>query len=161
MFSDNKKSGFIYKITCNTTNKCYIGSTTKPITTRLTEHKSNYKRYLNKQGNYTTSFDVIENGTYKIEEVEKVDFFHERELHERERNHIQNTENIVNKTIPTRTPEEYYKDNRDRIIKRQTEYNKQHKDHIMELKKEYYINNRDKLIKYQKERYKKIHLGDN
>jgi hypothetical protein len=161
MFSENKKTGYIYKISCNTTNKCYIGSTTKPITTRLTEHKSNYKRYLNKQGNYTTSYDVLSNNNYHIEEVERVDFFNERELHERERNHIQTTNNIVNKMIPTRTPEEYYQDNRDKIIKRQTEYNKQHKDYISEQKKSYYIKNKERLRNYQIEYNKKKHLGNN
>jgi len=163
MFSE-KQTGFIYKINCNCTGKCYIGSTRKTIATRINEHKSQYKRYLQGKSNFTSSFDIIKHGDYTVEEVEKVEFFYELELLARERNYIKTTENTVNKAIPLRTVKEYYLDNRNTIINRQKEYNKKNAEHITERKKDYYIQNKERILKYQDEYRKKRRintLGEN
>ena len=43
----NYTNGKIYKIVCLTTNQIYIGSTTKPLSTRLANHRADYKLYKN------------------------------------------------------------------------------------------------------------------
>lgn len=76
----------IYKITNNVNNKCYIGSTTKTIKTRLGYHKSDYKRYLQARYNYVTSFELIKHGNCQIELLESfrtndTDIVKQREQH--------------------------------------------------------------------------------
>ena len=46
--SENRYSiGKIYKIVCNVTGVCYVGSTNEPmLCRRLGKHVSNYTRYL-------------------------------------------------------------------------------------------------------------------
>ena len=55
-------NGKIYKIVDNTNNNIYIGSTCEStLTKRLSKHKSDYKRYVDKSIKYTTSFEIIKN----------------------------------------------------------------------------------------------------
>jgi hypothetical protein len=80
---------------------------------------------------------------------------HKRDLREKEKEHILNNKDIVlNKTIPNRSPKEWYADNASNI-KEKYQMNKEkikqyYKDNI-EHYKEYYINNRENKIKYQRE----------
>ena len=52
--------GKIYKITCNETDRCYIGSTTKTLTKRIKQHKHNHKYWKNGKYNNTTIFKIFE-----------------------------------------------------------------------------------------------------
>ncbi len=63
----NYQNSNIYKITDNTTDAIYIGSTCKTLEQRLKQHEYNLKSY--KAGNYhfITSFKILENNNYKIE----------------------------------------------------------------------------------------------
>jgi hypothetical protein len=67
----NYSNGKNYKIICNITNECYIGSTCEPILARrLAGHVANYKSYLKGKGNNVTSFKIIANGNYNIVLIE-------------------------------------------------------------------------------------------
>ena len=69
----------------------------------------------------TTSFEVLKNENYEIVLVELAPSNSKMELHQRERYHIENNE-CVNKQIPTRTDEEYYLQNRDKMLETHAEY---------------------------------------
>jgi len=100
--------GKIYKITCSTTNKVYYGSTEFVfLNMRLLNHEHCYNSYKLGNRKYQTSFDVLENGTYKIELVEDVVGTCKKDLLARERYYIENFE-CVNKNVPLRTRREYY-----------------------------------------------------
>jgi hypothetical protein len=60
-------SGIIYKITCNDTNKCYVGSTVQSLSVRMHHHKSD--KYNN-----CVSRTIIDIGNYKSEIIEFVNF---------------------------------------------------------------------------------------
>ena len=63
----NYKNGKVYRLDCLTTKKVYIGSTTKKtIAMRLAEHVSDFKKWKNNKRCYITSFQIIEQGNYKI-----------------------------------------------------------------------------------------------
>jgi hypothetical protein len=63
----NYKQGKIYKIECNVTGLIYIGSTCKKkLSGRMTQHRSAYKKYLNRKGKYYSAFIVMENNDYDI-----------------------------------------------------------------------------------------------
>jgi predicted GIY-YIG superfamily endonuclease len=95
---DNKYSnGKIYKIVDETNGNVYIGSTIKDLDRRLREHFNDYKIYLRGKRTNITSFAIIKNALYHIELVEVVVANNKEELHARERFHIANTPNCINK----------------------------------------------------------------
>ena len=96
----------IYKIIDNTNNDVYIGSTCCSLKQRLSNHKSDYKAYLNGLGGNTRSFGIIKNNNYKIELIEDCNIKTKQELLSRERFYIDNNE-CLNKNIPGRTQKEY------------------------------------------------------
>ena len=89
----------IHKLVDNTNDKIYIGSTCKTLEKRLSEHKSDYKRFLKGIFNNVTSFDILKNNDYKIELIENCNIKTKQELLARERYFIQNYD-CLNKNIP-------------------------------------------------------------
>lgn len=93
--------GKIYKLICNTTNKCYIGSTCEDrLCKRIQKHKDSYRRYQKGTYNYTSSYEIFANNNYDILLVENYPCNSKDELHSRERYWIENTENCVNRGNP-------------------------------------------------------------
>jgi len=109
----------IYKIVDKTNDNIYIGSTCRTLKKRLSEHKSNYEKFLKGLYGNTKSFEIIKNNDCEIELLENCEVKTKSELLARERYFIENTE-CVNKKIPGRTKQEwddankeYYKKYRD------------------------------------------------
>jgi hypothetical protein len=106
----------IYKLTDEVSGICYIGSTVTSLARRIATHKCNFKKWkVNNHFPYYTAYQIFENGSYQVLELEKTDLEHR---YERERYYLENTENCINKYKPGRSSLEYYYDNRDKIIKR-------------------------------------------
>ena len=63
--------GYIYKITLNSTDRIYIGSTQKSLQTRLSQHESKYNIYLSGETNYLSSFEILRLGDFDIELIEE------------------------------------------------------------------------------------------
>jgi len=112
MFVNNKmrnyKYGKIYKIHCNKTGKCYIGSTCKKyLTARLEEHEkyaAGYQKSL-------TFIHIINNGNYKMSLIEEIQCENKTELLTRERYWFdyykeKQPDLCVNKNRPILTDEE-------------------------------------------------------
>jgi len=155
-------NGKIYKIVDIGYNKCYIGSTTEGLSTRMARHRASFKQFLNNGKGYTRSFDLfneyeVENCKIELIEYYKCDTL--QELRKREGEVIKNNE-CVNKVVAGRTikeyqydnndkikeqKKEYREDNRDKILEQKKEYREQHKDKIKESKREYREQNRDKI----------------
>ena len=133
--------GKIYKIVCNTTGLIYVGSTCEPILARrLSGHVRNHKKYMNKKGNYVTSFKILEKNNYVIVLLDNYPCDTKDQLHARERHYIESLE-CVNKYIPMRTTKEYYDDNQENILIN---------------KKIYYTNNKEIIDKKTNEYREKI-----
>jgi len=113
--------GKIYKIICNVTGDVYYGSTIKSLKYRLSEHKSDYKRYLNGKYKYVTSFKIIENGDYNIYLVENYRCMNKKQLESIERVYIENYK-CINKYVVGRTLKEsckvYYQNNKNKLKKK-------------------------------------------
>ena len=119
--SPNYLNGKIYKMTCELTNKIYIGSTTQNLKYRLSHHKTKH--------NSTMSKSFI---NPKIELIEDFPCNSKNELHLKEAEYIRNL-NCVNRSIPLRTQKEWIEDNKEYCQIRQQNYYKKNK-HI--IKKE-------------------------
>jgi len=163
---DNKKQqrkkqdyskGKIYKIVCNITGEIYVGHTTQNyLSQRLTQHISNYKRYVNnKSKTYMSSYQIIARGNYEIILIENCDVNSKDELKARERHYIENLK-CVNKNVPLRTIEEWRKDNKEAISKQQIAYREENKEAISKRNKAYRENNKDKIKAYFEKNKDKI-----
>jgi hypothetical protein len=110
--------GKIYKITNNVNDDIYIGSTIKSLNQRFSNHKSNYKQFLN--GNYSNVrvFKLFGNfgiANCAIELIELYPCESKNELEKKESEFINNNKAFcVNKNIPGRTVKDYRIDNADK-----------------------------------------------
>ena len=80
-------------------NNCYIGQTTSSLNRRLSEHKNNHKRFLKGFNRYCSAGVIIDEGNYRIECLEEVDYENKFELLQLEKKYIQeiNCVNIIYK----------------------------------------------------------------
>lgn len=113
----------IYKICDNTNGNIYIGSTVKSLAHRLSQHKSDYKRYIDGHYHKVKSFEIIKNGDYNIILLEECkNITNKEQLHARERYYIDSLV-CVNKHRPGLYNElgekeykkEYYETNKETI----------------------------------------------
>jgi hypothetical protein len=140
------KNGKIYKITSDSTDKIYIGSTCQLLCRRMNEHRSNYKRFQNGKFSNMTSYELIALGDAIITLIEDYPCERKEQLHARERYHIELNKDIcVNKFIPTRTDKEYREANKEHLAQIGKEYREVNKDKIKEVKKTYYDANKEKI----------------
>jgi hypothetical protein len=98
----------------------YIGSTTVNIARRYIEHKSKYRQYLLGKYHYTSSFKIIANDDFSIEQLDERYCETKRELLDLEGYYIRlykklEGDNLINVQIPSRTSYEYQRDNKERI----------------------------------------------
>jgi hypothetical protein len=142
--------GYIYKIICEITNLVYIGSTTKSIETRLKKHEYDYIYYCEGKRCYCASYKILENGKFKIELIEEIEFQNKKELLEKERYYIENT-NCVNIITPSMTHQESYKNWYDKSYKIYYDNNKEKEN---ERKRKEYEKNKEKINERRRELYK-------
>jgi predicted GIY-YIG superfamily endonuclease len=120
----NYQNGKIYRIVCNQTGLQYIGSTTIPLASRLSQHKK-----LFKDGKSGTSKLVLENNDYNIVLIEDYPCDRKEELLKRERYFIE-TVHCVNIKVPLQSQKEWYEKNKDRLIEQQKIWNNNNKDKL-------------------------------
>ena len=93
----------IYIIRSPSTEKVYVGSTTKTLAERFTGHKNKCKRWLkNKSEIYMSSFDIIKYGDAFIELLEQYPCADNTELRKRECVFICSTNHTINKHLTGR-----------------------------------------------------------
>jgi len=142
----------IYKICSNLTDKIYIGSTTKTLSRRLTQHKYTYKKNIETNNNkYVSSFEIIKLGDFSIVLIEECNFNNRQQLERREGEIIKLNINVVNKTIAGRTFTEYYNHNKEEYAQYNKQYQLEHKEQIIEQKKQYYNDNIEKFTEKNKQ----------
>jgi len=164
--------GKIYTIRSLTDDNVYIGSTIQSLSSRMTGHRSSYKRNkvlgLNKE-------IVKDINDWYIELYEMFPCNEKCELHKKE-GEIIRLIGTLNKTIAGRTIKERYNDNIEKIkeyyidnSEHFKEYGKEYYNNNIETFKQKYINNSEKLKqyyidnaakrkKYQLERYYNLKL---
>ena len=142
--------GSIYKITSDQTDDIYIGSTEETLEIRLMNHKSDYKRWLDGNHKYLTSYEILKYDDCKITLLESSDFVSKEDLRKLEGQYIRNNK-CVNIRIEGRSQKEYYQDNKKELNEYNKEYRDKNKEKIKEYKKEYYDKNKEQ----QKEYYQK------
>jgi len=139
--------GEIYKLYVDECDDIYIGSTSMGLQQRLIHHTL--------ITNHCNSKILNGKGELKIELLETVYYDDINELRKRERHFIENT-NCINRIIPTRTPKEYYQDNKELRKQKSKEYyykkgKERNKDKIIcECGNEYIRRNKNIHLKTKK-----------
>jgi hypothetical protein len=126
----NYQNGKIYTIRSYQTDDVYYGSTTQPLSKRLSRHKANYKQWQNNKYHYVSSYEVIKYDDCYVELYELYPCNSKTELERREGQIIRENDDAVNQRIAGRTQKEYCVDNKE---------NKKQYD------KQYRMNNLDKI----------------
>ena len=145
----------IYKIVCNDLNICdvYVGSTTDFIR-RKRQHKYNCNNEKSNSYNCKVYQTIRQNGgwdNFSMVEIEKYNCNDSNEAHARERHYFELLNAKLNMVIPSRTNQEYYKDNKEKIIEQKKEYYETNKEKINKATKEYYKANKLKIAEQKKE----------
>ena len=161
----NYQDGKIYKIVCNITDECYIGSTCEPtVARRLATHVEKYKHWKKTgKGGNVTSYGIIGRGDYQIFLIESYPCNSRDELHSREgeiiREYKINCE-CNNFYIPGRSYAQYRKDNCDIIREKKKQHYDENKEVYSEKNKKYYYSNikkfREKARKYNENNKEKM-----
>jgi hypothetical protein len=154
----NYQLGKIYKIVCNTTGLTYYGSTCEPtLARRLTGHVGQKKQWF--KGTIKkkcTSIYVLESDDYVIVLVETFPCNNKMELKRRERYYIESNE-CVNKNIPTRTTKEWYQVNQSRLVGVRADWYVNNKESVAIQHAEYHAKNREQINeRHAKTRIKNI-----
>jgi hypothetical protein len=140
------ENGKIYMITDNAYTEKYIGSTTVGLSSRIAQHRRNYKRYKDGKYHFITIFDLFDKydiNNCKIELIEEAPCDTKEQLRKIEGQHIRN-ENCINKRIEGRTDKEYYEEYKIKLLEDKKEYYKNNINRIKARKKAYYENNKEK-----------------
>ena len=159
----NYKQSKIYELRCNITNKIYYGSTTqKYLSSRLTEHKRDFMKWLkdNNNNSYLSSFEILKNGDYKIILVENFECKSKDELRAREQHYIDNND-CINKNKAYLTEEDktnyikqYHKNRYETEKEKEKQYSKKYyqtnKEEITQRHKDFYKKNKEKIVLYSK-----------
>ena len=134
----------------------YIGSTTRSLAERWSDHKRDHLR------DHTCVSKILfeEYGvdTCSMAEIEKVDL---DKRYERERFWIENTEKCVNIVVPGRTRAEYRQENKEQRLEYSKAYRLANKERISEYQKAYDLANRDKIKARARERISCPTCGQN
>jgi len=125
-------NGIVYVLSSPNTNSVYIGSTTKNLKRRMIVHKSDYKKYLEGNKKYVSSFEIFKYGDCEIETIKEYDNITKKELCEKEGHYIKNLKNCVNIVRVGRTQKEYYVDNKEHLKKKANDYYKNNKNKLQE-----------------------------
>jgi hypothetical protein len=132
----NYDDTIIYKLCCNDVNitDIYVGHTTN-----FTKRKSLHKHCCNNDGNenhhlYIYQFIREKGGwdNWSMVEIEKFNCASKNEAEKRERYWIETLQAKLNNQIPTRTANEYYEDNKEKISENKKQYYEDNKNKINE-----------------------------
>ena len=156
----NYQLGKIYKIVCNITDECYIGSTCQPsLAQRLTKHVSGYKRFkAGKISSKCRSYSMIDRGNYNIYLIESYPCNSRDELIAREGGIIKQyklNSKCVNHHIAGRTKKEYILDNKDTIQEKLKQYRLNNKEKLRDKSREYRKLNTEKVRETNKKKNEK------
>jgi len=137
----SKKIGYIYRMYSNDKQLNYYGKTTQRVYDRIKTHRNCYKRWKNGNGTFTSSYLVIDTDDWDYMVVERVEYEHDYELKNKERDWVETNE-CVNKQMPNRSKKEYdeayYEQNKEQLKEQSKQYRETNKEHIKERRKQYY-----------------------
>ena len=153
------ENGVIYMIHHKTddTKEFYIGSSFE-FKARCRAHKSDCNNQNNKNYNYKVYKYIRENGGFNEWRIVKLYDYpckNKYQLELEEQRMVKKYKSTLNTQIPRRTKKEYRKDNKKKILQKETERYQNNKEKILQREKEYRQNNKEEIAEKDKKRYQK------
>jgi len=118
------------------TGDIYIGSTTRPLSERMNEHRSCFK--INKKNSVNKIFEKYGLVNCKIVLIENYSCLNVEELRQKEGEH-QRLMKCINKKTECQTDKEYLLKNADKIKEQRREYYLKNKEVINKNRHQYYL----------------------
>ena len=142
------KRGKIYTIRCRDDDGLvYVGSTIQPLAKRIGGHRQDKKCSL---------YQFVDGdwNNWYIELYEEFPCDNKEQLEKREGEVIRKIATI-NHRIAGRDDQQYYQDNREKLLEKNKQYRQDNREKRLERMKQYYQDNHDKILeKYQNNRDK-------
>ncbi len=126
--------GKIYKITNDYNDDVYINYTCDTLVKRFSCHKKNAQKVLFKNSTLYKLMNEIGFDRFRIQLVENCPCEDKYQLCQMTREYVRNCGTIINKQVPGRTKQQYYK-----------EYRENNKEQLKQKNKEYTELNKDKI----------------
>lgn len=134
------ENGKVYVIRSDQTEKIYIGSTCSSLSRRFYSHKCQSQ-------NKTSSQKIMIFGDAYIELLELYPCKSKIELNKREGELIREHKDVVvNRTIPCRSKQEYFIDNRERMLEKSKQYHINNKDLRRQNGKKHFENRKGETV---------------
>ena len=146
----------VYNISCldESVKECYIGSTID-FKNRMWGHKHSCNNENSHNYNQPLYQFIRENGgwgAWKMTIIDSLTTIDKNVIEKCERKYVEEQEFRLNKELPSRTPKEYYEDNREKLLEQKRQYRQDHK----EESKQYYQDHKESALEYQKQ-YRQDH----
>ena len=143
------KQGKIYCLRSHQTDDIYIGSTTQPLSKRMTSHRRDYKCWKHGKCDYVSSFELIKHDDCYIELLEECPCENRNQLLRREGQLIREMD-CVNRCIAGRSRKEYREEHKEQIRKQNKKYYENNKEQIRKQTKKYREENKEQIRKQNK-----------
>jgi len=140
----NYQNGKIYIIRSHQTDNVYIGATIEKLSGRMSKHRHRYKKWLEGNKKYYSSYEILKYDDAYIELLEKYPCNSVDELCKKEGEYIRNNA-CVNKRIEGRTQKEYNEDNKEHLREKNKEFREEHKEDKKKYDKEYYEKKKERI----------------
>jgi hypothetical protein len=136
-------NGFIYKLSSKNTDNVYIGSTTEPLSIRLSKHKFLYKKFLLGKFHYITAFELLKHDDVIIEMISCHKDIIKAELLKHEKDAIKADPKSINKNCNKK------KENNEIVNcqERDANFKNENKNNIIELYKKQIETIKKKIFK--------------
>jgi group I intron endonuclease len=142
MATNRYANGKIYKLVNDNDDEIYVGSTCVSLAARLYRHKDKAKREPRKVYHHLTKIGMEH---VKIILIEEYPCDNKMQLLRRERYWIEELHPSLNIEIPTRTPSEWYQDNKEKKSLQAKQNREKNKTHLKERAQKYYQDRKDFL----------------
>jgi vacuolar-type H+-ATPase subunit I/STV1 len=149
------ENGCIYMIKHKTdeTKDFYIGSSYN-FKERCRTHKKSCNNQNIKDYNYKVYKYIRENGGWDCWNIILLYDYqckNKYQLELEETRAVKEYKSTLNQVIPRRTHQEYYQDNKEKLLQKRKELYEANKEEILEQHKEYYQDNKEKILQQKKE----------
>ena len=128
--------GRVYSLRTHQTDDIYIGSTIQTLSQRMTDHRVDYKAFLNNKMNYISSYEILQYNDAYIELLFEGEFESKNAFKKKE-GEFQRSMNCVNKNIAGRTLQEYRDEHKEQQLEYNTKYRDEHKEQQVEYNTKY------------------------
>lgn len=114
----------------------YIGSTCRPLSSRMGEHKWNYRQYLAGTRRELRLYKILQHEDARIELIEEFPCENREQLCKREGEILRTAMNCVNTNTAGRSRDEWRKDNHEKLLCQMRHYNRTHREEIRAYERE-------------------------